>query len=507
MPDRIHTSSAAEEILTNLRYVTRIEYSALARLALAWSLTKHGRDVPESTDIAGKEIRWASLFGSDESALMSITALVYGEHMSQNDEILARRIKQHVDCGCDMLGRLFQASGRDETVFLQRLASEVSLTSNSISSWGIPILNIALGLKELNNEHVTIELNNTVRHANSHLAIMGKPGVGKTQFLLKILSDIRAQSQFQTNFIFFDYKGDVVDNDRFLDVTRCTTYTLPHQMLPINPFFLEDYSDSAIMISAEEKAESFASIDARIGPVQKGALSEAIRSAYHLRSGQDLRYPDFREVLQIVRDKYEQDNKKDDSLIEILRRLADFSLFWEHGSDLPLIESLSQKTFLVDLHQLPVLKELVAYLVIERLYKEMAALEDSETKEGRRTLRTILVIDEAHNYLAQKNPFLQRIVREGRSKGIVVFFASQSPNDYSQKFFDFKELLEFSFIFQCEGVSVNAVQELLGCSIRTAKDLQVELAHLRPFHVVSKALSEGEEFVKFRADAFFRAYQ
>jgi hypothetical protein len=89
----------------------------------------------------------------------------------------------------------------------------------------------------------------------------------------------------------------------------------------------------------------------------------------------------------------------------------------------------------------------------------------------------------------------------------VVFFASQSPNDYSQKFFDFKELLEFSFIFQCEGVSVNAVQELLGCSIRTAKDLQVELAHLRPFHVVSKALSEGEEFVKFRADAFFRAYQ
>ncbi len=35
--------------------------------------------------------------------------------------------------------------------------------------------------------------------------------------------------------------------------------------------------------------------------------------------------------------------------------------------------------------------------------------------------------------------FLQRIIREGRSKGIVVFFASQSPNDYQQKFFNFQE--------------------------------------------------------------------
>ena len=49
-----------------------------------------------------------------------------------------------------------------------------------------------------------MEMNNTAKHANSHLAIMGKPGVGKTQFLLKSLADIRAQSSFQTNFIYFE---------------------------------------------------------------------------------------------------------------------------------------------------------------------------------------------------------------------------------------------------------------------------------------------------------------
>jgi DNA sulfur modification protein DndE len=69
-------------------------------------------------------------------------------------------------------------------------------------------------------------------------------------------------------------------------------------------------------------------------------------------------------------------------------------------------------------------KEQAAYLVIERLYKEMAVLPDSPVANDRRTIHTILVIDEAHNYLGQRNLFLQRIIREGRSKGVVVFFAS-----------------------------------------------------------------------------------
>ena len=106
-----------------------------------------------------------------------------------------------------------------------------------------------------------------------------------------------------------------------------------------------------------------------------------------------------------------------------MRDLSDFDLFWRHGNETPPIERVSNRSMLIDVHAMPVLKELVAYLVIERLYKEMATLPDSPVAAGRRTIRTILVIDEAHNYLGQKNIFLQRIIREGRSKGVVVFFA------------------------------------------------------------------------------------
>lgn len=510
MAGSITTSSESESILNFLREATRLSsMAAIARLALAYSLVKAGSEVPKSDECKGLDLRRSTFFGEDELIWRSLIAVIYGKYFDNEDEFFSRHsiVKYHVDNGCFLLKQLFDECGHDEIVFWQRLAADVKSIVPVIGTRISSSIDIVVGTKKDNAEPVIVELNNTARHANSHLAIMGKPGVGKTQLLLKILADIRTQTQFDTNFIFFDYKGDVATNELFAEVTRATTYRIPEQQLPINPFVLEEYTDKTIKISAEEKANSFASIDRRIGVVQKGTLRQAIQSAYHQRSEQAIRYPDFIELLSIVEDKYEKDNKKDDSLIEILRQLADFHLFWQHGSKKPLIERITGQTMIVDLHELPVLKELVVYLVIERLYKEMAALPDSQVKDGRREIRTILVIDEAHNYLAQKNIFLQKIIREGRSKGVAVFFASQSPNDYTQKEFDFKQLLEFCFIFGCDNVKPTSVQSILGCTSNTAKDLQYELANLKPSLVISKALSDQEEITKFKADAFYNAYK
>ena len=300
----------------------------------------------------------------------------------------------------------------------------------------------------------------------------------------------------------------MVDNERFIETAKVQPYQLLHDgtSLPVNPFILPAYDEQTINVSAREKSESFASINSRLGVVQKGTLTEAIRAAYAKRRDSSAPYPDFQDVLEIATAMYEEDNKKDDSLIEVLKDLADFDLFWKHGDENPPINRLTNRTLLIDVHIMPVLKELVAYLVIERIYKEMASLPDSPVEEGQRTIRTILVIDEAHNYLSQKNMFLQRIIREGRSKGIVVFFASQSPNDYQQKFFNFQELLEFAFIFQCEGVSAKSIQDILGCGNKTAKDLQTEIARLEPWQVISRSDIKTEEFTKFTAEAFYKNY-
>lgn len=508
MADRLYTSQQADEFINGLRMESKLDKVVIARMAFAISVARNGQNVPLSSNFSGGEMKRPTFFKDDEVFIRTLISQVYQKSDFNDDELYSNKsvIKNHIDAGAEILWSIFEASGQDVLKWYNTLIESIDLPNAKERM--TRDLDIFIGKTILNKADLIMELNDSQKHANSHLAIMGKPGVGKTQFLLKILTDIRVQSNYQTNFIFFDYKGDVVVNENFVDLTRARTYRLlqNNESLPVNPFVLLNYEEQDIMVSAREKAESFSSINAKFGPVQKGALSDAIIAAYGRRSVGGVPYPDFNDVLEFAQLMYEEDKKKDDTLIEVLKDLANFNLFWAHGNPVKPIEKLSAKTMIIDVHSMPVLKELVAYLVIERVYKEMASLPDSPIKEGRRTIRTILVIDEAHNYLSQKNIFLQRIIREGRSKGIVVFFASQSPNDFQQKFFNFQELLEFAYIFQCDGVSASSIQDILGCSNKTAKDLQTEVARLEPFQAITRSNVKTEEFAKFTAESFYKNY-
>lgn len=508
MADRLYTALKTDEIISSLRAHTKLDKAILAKMAFSYSLVHFGVNVQRSTNFSGGEMKRTSFIGNDEVFLRTLISQVYKKDEIEENELYSNKsiIKDHVDNGSNLLWDIFQKNGDDVNKWYSEIISTITLSGGKEVK--TKDLDIFIGRNVINNDELILSLNDTTKHANSHLAIMGKPGVGKTQFLLKLLADIRVQSDYQTNFIFFDYKGDVVDNDTFVDSTRARTYKLlqNNETLPISPFILPSYDEQSIKISAREKAESFASINSKLGVVQKGSLTEAITAGYMARENDSKPYPDFNDILEIVTAEYEEEGKNEDSLIEVLRDLANFNLFWSHGSSVPPMEKVSNRSMIIDLHKMPVLKELIGYLVIERLYKEMAALPDSTIKDGRRTIRTILVIDEAHNYLGQKNIFLEKIIREGRSKGIVVFFASQSPSDYQQKFFNFQELLEFSYIFQSEGATAKAIQDILGCSPKTAKDLQSEIAKLEPFQVISRSNVKTEEFVKFSAEAFYKNY-
>lgn len=508
MADRLYTSLKTDEIISAFRANTKLDKAILARMAFTYSLVHTGKQVVKSTNFTGGEMKRTSFFSKDELLVKTLVNQVYQiEDLDENQFYSNKSIvKDHVDNGAILLWDLFQKNGEDINKWYSEIVSTIYLSGGK--KLKTKDLDIFIGRDILHNNDLIMALNDTAIHANSHLAIMGKPGVGKTQFLLKILADIRVQSDYQTNFIFFDYKGDVVDSEIFIDVARARTYKLlqNNEYLPISPFILPDYNEQDIQLSAREKAESFASINSKLGVVQKGALTEAIVAGYAMRANSDKPFPDFNDVLELALAAYEEEGKRDDSLIEVLRDLANFNLFWSHGSSLPPMEKISNRSMIIDVHKMPVLKELIGYLVIERLYKEMASLPDSPIKDGRRTLRTILVIDEAHNYLGQKNIFLEKIIREGRSKGIVVFFASQSPSDYQQKFFNFQELLEFSYIFQSEGTSAKAIQDILGCSNKTAKDLQSEIAKLEPFQVISRSNIKTDEFMKFTAEPFYKNY-
>ena len=53
MADRLYTSSEADEILSALRFETKLEKASLARIAFALTLSKVGTEVTDSTDFSG----------------------------------------------------------------------------------------------------------------------------------------------------------------------------------------------------------------------------------------------------------------------------------------------------------------------------------------------------------------------------------------------------------------------------------------------------------------------
>jgi len=505
MGDRIFTSEEAEETLKDLGFFTSMEFGALGRLALALSLKHAGKDVPRSPDARGKEIRDRSLFGPDMVTYKALVQQIHGRRFDE-DEFVSRDssvVKNHVDHGCAILKSLFDSSNRNKTEFFRLLAAELSDIAPSIAP-----LEVDVGVAEPSGKPVVLGFNDMHEHPNPHMAIMGKSGAGKTQVLLKILADIRSLSGGRTHFVLFDYKGDISDNEEFVKASGAQVFRLPEDRLPINPFVLPDYDERTIAMAARAKSESFASAQTRLGVVQKGRLTDAIIEAYEHRRAAAERYPDLQEVLQIVETRYEAEKRKPDSLIEVLRDLARFDLFWEHGNSQPILDSMITHTTIVDLSGLEMLRELVAYMVIEQLYREMNSLPDSAIAGRYREIRTVLVIDEAHHYLGQQNIFLQRVVREGRSKGVAVFLASQSPNDYVPRGdeFNYLEHIEFPLVFTSDAMSSRAAREILGCSQGVAGTLPTEVARLEPFEFLTRSAEEPNGYMKCRAHPFYRAY-
>lgn len=206
---------------------------------------------------------------------------------------------------------------------------------------------------------------------------------------------------------------------------------------------------------------------------------------------------------------YQEKKIKNDTLSETLRGLSDFGLFASNKDSEKLMTTIYDKTFIVWLNKISAegLKELVAYLIIEKLYKEMKQLPESEIKDWYRQIRTILVIDEAHNYLSQKNLFLQKIIREWRSKWIVVFFASQSPKDYEQDDYDFKENLEFSLILWCNELSSSSIEKLVWCSSWIAQELKNKIPNFKPWETLIKSKDSRWGYLVFNSEPFWKRYK
>jgi DNA sulfur modification protein DndE len=313
---------------------------------------------------------------------------------------------------------------------------------------------------------------------NPHVAIMGGSGSGKTYFLKHFLKEIREQSDYETHFIIFDYKdGDIATDKAFQAATRADLIDMKTQPLPLN-IFKGANTETEHRERAMQVVNIVKNVEANIGKVQENNLYQAILNSYENDT-----LPDF----GTVRDELQKINSKADSLTSVLRPLVDLNYFAKNTESVH--DTWTNRTLIVDIHQIES-KELVVFFILNQLHQELKRLgvspQNPNTKAKK--IRTFIVIDEAHYFLANKKraKILENMIRDVRSAGGAVVLASQSPDDYDKSDFNFLELIEFAFVLKSTPDSHTFLEKKFSLKTVEAKQLLLQVG----------GIARGEAYMK-----------
>src|SRR5690606_33924951 len=131
--------------------------------------------------------------------------------------------------------------------------------------------------------------------------------------------------------------------------------------------------------SAERIVSIFESVEPSVGRVQEDRLYNAIVAAYDSVANTDMPWPDF----HMVKDHLDATTPKPDSLTSIFRPLTEHKFFARRDAD--LWESLVARTAIIDIHELPACKELVVFLVLNEIYRQLKSLGSTREDENTKT--------------------------------------------------------------------------------------------------------------------------
>ena len=487
MNDRIRLSDLASYYLRNVKSRLNLygqpNYVPM-RIAFGRSVQTNREPIFEGKDPeilqkakAEKGGEQPNLFTFEQQQGLFFRAIIAQRHKRPiNDEEYVDLITQHVEHGLWLMYRETEKlKGYDYLVALANNArTHLVPTDNPEAPIASPnhppgVLSVRIGIQKGTNKPIDYAINVT---NNPHFGVMGGSGSGKTYFLKHLLRQVRQNSNYETNFLIFDYaKGDIAGDHQFVNDTRATVIDVKRQPLPLNIFADAAHSEAEQRAKAEKIVGVFKNVEASFGKVQEEGLYNSIIEAYQNTSP----YPDF----DTIREEVLRITNRPDTLTSILRPLVEQHYF--ATAQEPIWQTWWNRTTVVDLHQIE-RKDLVCFLILDKVFEELKRLGDApyDEEHGARKIRTVIVIDEAHNFLgvAKRAKVLESMIREIRSMGGAVVLASQSPDDYNTTNFDFLELLEFPIVLSCKPQSHRFLEQKFSLTTQEAKELLRDVGKL-----------------------------
>lgn len=481
--------SAAFEDKLKIAYGLQNRYDA-ARLLIGRSLAEpHGPDaLHPGTKFYGKPIPGEHLFG--EHLDLWICSLVIDGKLGTSATIDDFRalVEAHWARGYQIVKDELDTCNGDAAKLVARMADFVpegeapkNLPTTPRGSTGEIKLKVGSASRtHPGDKQVEFVLNG--QGTSPHIALMGAVGKGKTTTGVQIALGIMEKAGIP--ILFIDPKGEFVVNGQlagaFAPHARSVeALEVGQQPIPLD--FLPDpgVGNASIKNAAMKLRDTISLCCKSPGDLQKDLLRASIEQV--ITDGGD-------RSLESVKNTYEQAlasaGKGSDSIVSRLNELTGLACF---TPDLSPAEFFSRSR-VISLKTIASeeLKRLVILMLLDAVSSFMLSQNDSHVVGGFRSLRHLLVVDEARKILLEhKYQSLVDLVRQGRSKGSVVMLLSQDPSDFDGQADDFTTQLGTVIAFAC-AQSTRGLRSLQGVFGRK----------LQPNEFVDTYLPPGVAFTK-----------
>ena len=481
---RIRISKQNDEIIDRLKSLYKFNSEMVVpRIAFAYSLQTNkkfdlGIDIVPSSD--GREFRdEKGLFGIiiDGRTNFPIFKAILEQHYQNSlfEEDFSKLFKLHLDHGLNKIDK--ELTNKDFTAgfhvsYLMKLIKNgLDLQSSSISiinpnqrkfqvtDYSDP-LSFIIG-KSQDGDEIEIEINDLREFDNRNIAIAGMAGSGKTQLVKDILYQISKNTENHLKFIFFDYKGegDATQLKQFLEKTNCEFVDILNDGFKFNPLTSINLNDGERQKTFSIRAfvDTVATFVPNIGVSQKNILQTVLSE---LIDSNENKYPNITELYQSIKDYYESTNTKPDTLYSAIRDLSS-GLFSNE-----LSENIISRSIYLNLPPTlsDTLRQLCVFLLLRYFNFFFSSTNEALPIENIIPLRYIVVIDEAHVYLKNKNArkALEELLRVLRSKGVIVVMLTQGVEDYKTKDFDFVSQVKLPICLNVQNKDPKLIKAFIG---------------------------------------------
>lgn len=447
------------------------------------SLLQNGREYTPTSNIFGKLINDVDNF----VLYKAIFDQHYNKELSENDFI--KLYKLHLKDGLDLWSKQLDTcdiiKGEHISILLKQIKKGLTLRSNianiSTSSKKLEVkefqepLSFEIGKSE-NDEPIIIKINDLREFDNRNIAIAGMAGSGKTQLIKDILYQISKNSGNEVKFIFFDYKGEGNPDQlkSFLEATKCEFIDIVNDSgVKFNPFLSVSLDERQRPFSIKAFVDTIATFVPSVGVTQKNILTNLITDLFDQKNGL---LPTINELFDALEEYYDENNRRPDTLFAGIQDLT--TNIFDCDPNNPDI--LNKSLYL----NLPpalsdTLRQLVVFLLLRYYNSYFSSTNDCEPKDHIFPVRYVIVIDEAHIYLKNKNArkALEDLLRLLRSKGVIVIMLSQGVEDYKTKDFDFASQVKLPICLNIQNKDYKSISNFIGTPISKYK-LETEIKKL-----------------------------